>query len=85
MFYPGVSLRPLVLGLFLVPGLALFTVQTGFAQQPNAQAYFELLAQAEAKTGAKQWADAAALWEKAISLNPTEGRSWDRVVGGDNV
>lgn len=79
MFYPGVSLRPLVLGLFLVPGLALFTVQTGFAQQPNAQAYFELLAQAEAKTSAKQWADAAALWEKAISLNPTEGRSWDRL------
>lgn len=38
--------------------------------------FIEILRQAEAKTAAKQWAKAAALWEKAAQQNPVNGRFW---------
>ncbi|HEX8088217.1 MAG TPA: tetratricopeptide repeat protein, partial [Blastocatellia bacterium] len=79
MFHPGVPFRASILGLLLVASPALFTAHVGFAQQPDAQAYFGLVAQAEARMSAKEWGEAAALWEKAIGLNPAEGRLWDRL------
>ena len=66
------------LKLFLLTiAFALFHIlpgaETAFAQKSATEIYFETLAQAEAKTQAKQWAEAAALWEKVVAANPVEG------------
>jgi tetratricopeptide (TPR) repeat protein len=54
---------------------ATFTIQNFFAQELS-QSFVETLAQAEAKTQARAWTDAAALWEKVVRANPVNGRFW---------
>lgn len=56
----------------------LLTFQTA-AQDTSTKTFFETLAQAEAKSSGKQWAEAAALWEKVIRINPVEGRFWNQL------
>lgn len=58
----------------------LFGVQTISAQKSSADTYLATLAQAEAKTSAKQWSDAAALWEQIVKMNPVEGKSWNQLA-----
>ena len=50
------------------------------AAQTSPQAFDELWGRAEAQTAAKQWVEAAALWEKVVEANPVEGRFWDRLA-----
>ncbi len=50
---------------------------TVFAQAPQSDTFVSLLQQAQAKTNAHQWAQAAPLWEKVVSLNPVHGRFWE--------
>jgi tetratricopeptide (TPR) repeat protein len=38
--------------------------------------FLNLLAQARAKTNAREWGEAAALWEKVVKLNPVTGEFW---------
>jgi hypothetical protein len=44
------------------------------------QAYLKLLAQAEAKSAAKQWTEAAALWEQVVRMNPVNGEFWNSLA-----
>ena len=80
MFRKTISPKLFPLALLLAACHALFMAQAGLAQRSDTETYFETLAQAEAKMSAKEWSDAAALWEKVISLNPTEGKFWDRLA-----
>lgn len=50
---------------------------TTFAQSPQSDTFVSLLQQAQAKTNAGEWAEAAALWEKVVSFNPVHGRFWE--------
>ena len=45
-------------------------------QQSRTEAYLETVERAEARTNAKEWAEAAALWERAAALNPAGGRAY---------
>jgi tetratricopeptide (TPR) repeat protein len=57
----------------------------GFAAQPAAAApmsptaFLALIEEAEAETAAKDWKDAALLWQRAAAANPTEGRYWSQL------
>jgi tetratricopeptide (TPR) repeat protein len=42
-------------------------------------AFLALVEQAEAMTAAKDWKQAAALWQRAAAANPTEGRYWSQL------
>ncbi len=55
----------------------LFGWQTALAQKLPTETYFETLVQADAKMSAKQWAEAAALLEQIVKINPVEGKSWN--------
>jgi tetratricopeptide (TPR) repeat protein len=69
----------------LRPYLALVLVLV-FEPSANSQArsnldsppitYLELLKQANEKTRAKQWSDAAELWTRVVQINPVEGDFW---------
>lgn len=50
---------------------------TAFAQAPQSDTFVSLLQQAQAKTNAREWAEAAPLWEKVVSFNPVHGRFWE--------
>src|SRR6185295_15134101 len=49
-------------------------------QASQANTFLELLTQANEKTKAKQWAEAAQLWAKVAQLNPVEGDVWDQLA-----
>jgi tetratricopeptide (TPR) repeat protein len=55
------------LGILVCPVQAQGTAATPFA---------ETLRQAEAKSSAKEWKEAAVLWERVVRDNPTESRFW---------
>ena len=56
--------------------------QTTAAQETSSvNGFVETLAQAQAKTSAKEWDAAAALWEKVVKQNPVEGRFWNQLGG----
>ncbi|MBV9210004.1 MAG: tetratricopeptide repeat protein [Acidobacteria bacterium] len=75
----AISLRRHLIFLFLaLCGLCLCA--RPLAAQTSALTFQELLSRAEAKTTAKEWAEAAALWEKVVEANPVEGRFWDRLA-----
>src|SRR5262249_14009514 len=42
-------------------------------------AYLDLVDQAKARSTAKQWAQAAELWEKAVTLNPVDVKLWSQL------
>jgi hypothetical protein len=46
------------------------------AQQAPASGFPETLARAEAASAAKEWKEAAALWERVVHDNPVESRFW---------
>ncbi|MGI8640303.1 MAG: TPR end-of-group domain-containing protein [Pyrinomonadaceae bacterium] len=79
MTHSIISMKSFLLILFLATGGMFFTPQAGFAQKSQTETYFETLAQAEAKTMAKAWSEAAALWEKVVKMNPVQGRSWNQL------
>lgn len=43
------------------------------------ETFLQVLAGAEAKSNAKEWSEAAALWEKVVQQNPTEGGFWSQL------
>ncbi len=49
-------------------------------QESEIDMFLETLAQAEARTAAKQWDEAALLWEKVVKANPVEGKFWNRLA-----
>jgi hypothetical protein len=49
-------------------------ISEAFAQEQRAISYRDLLAWAEAKTAPQEWADAAALWEKIVEMNPPNAK-----------
>ncbi len=59
--------------------LILFGTQTTLAQKTQTEIFVETLAQAEAKMQAKQWTEAAALWEQVVKANPVQGRFWEQL------
>ena len=59
--------------------LILFGMQTTLAQKTQTEIFVETLAQAEVKMQAKQWAEAAALWEQVVKANPVHGRFWEQL------
>lgn len=79
MYRPDYSFK-----LFLVAtAFALFHLHFGMqptlAQKLPPHNFAELLAQAEAKMRAQQWAEAAALWEQVVKINPVQGRFWEQL------
>lgn len=46
-------------------------------QVSQANTYLELLRQANEKTRAKEWSEAAELWARVVQINPVEGDFWD--------
>jgi len=73
------SLRSFVLIALLTICCAGLCVQPVAAQELVSNSFPDLLSRAEAKTAAKEWTEAAALWEKVVEINPVEGRFWDRL------
>ncbi|HEV8160441.1 MAG TPA: tetratricopeptide repeat protein, partial [Pyrinomonadaceae bacterium] len=59
--------------------LILFGTQTTLAQKTQTEIFVETLARAEAKMQAKQWAEAAAVWEQVVKANPVQGRFWEQL------
>lgn len=74
-----ISIKYFLLVSFVAAGFVLSTPQIDFAQQLTTEIYFETLAQAQAKTNAKAWNEAAALWEKVVAANPVEGEFWNQL------
>ncbi|HEV7860722.1 MAG TPA: tetratricopeptide repeat protein [Pyrinomonadaceae bacterium] len=50
------------------------------AQGSGPQTYLKILAQAQAKTGSKEWAEAAGLWEQVVESNPVNGNFWNQLA-----
>lgn len=75
-----VLLRSLMLALIIAAGCVGLLAQSVAAQQSIAISFPELLSRAEAKTAAREWSEAAQLWEKIVEINPVEGRFWDRLA-----
>lgn len=49
------------------------------AQKLPTQTFAETLALAEARMQARQWAEAAVLWEQVVKANPVQGNFWERL------
>src|SRR5215210_5043312 len=75
----GISLKSILLAALAAFHL-LLGAQIGFAQQSQTKAFLETLAEAETKTQAQAWTEAAALWEKVVKINPVEGRFWNQLA-----
>jgi tetratricopeptide (TPR) repeat protein len=65
----------LIAGL-LVIGLGSST----FAQEKTASSFMELLHDAETRTAANQWSEAAILWDQVVQRNPVEVRFWSQLA-----
>lgn len=67
----------------VVMALALFHISFGvgttLAQKSPPQSFSELVAQAEAEMRERQWAQAAAMWEQVVKINPVHGRFWEQL------
>lgn len=42
--------------------------------------YLRTLARAKAQTDSRRWVEAAALWQRVVEVNPTNGNHWDRLA-----
>ncbi len=69
----AVVLLPL---LVIGSGNSLDFFQTYSEGDEPADAYTKLVTEAQAKTLAKQWKEAATLWERTTEINPTLARNW---------
>lgn len=72
--------RSLMLSFMLAAVCAGLWPQSIAAQDSAAVSFPELLSRAEGKTAAKEWSEAAALWEKVVEQNPVDGRFWERLA-----
>src|SRR5688500_3289115 len=77
------SLTASLKSFFLMPVFAFcfvcFEAQITPAQKSQAAIFVETLAQAEAKTQARGWPEAAVLWEQVVQMNPVNGRFWNQL------
>lgn len=55
-------------------------VRTPMKQPTEANIFLDLLKQSNEKTRAKQWNEAAELWDKVAKLNPVEGDIWEQLA-----
>lgn len=55
---------------------ALSAARAVVAQSQPASDFLDALARAEARTAAREWKEAAALWETVVRANPVDGRYW---------
>lgn len=62
--------------LILLPALSFVTVLA----QPSPQSFSELLKDAQSKTAAKDWKEAALLWQRVIEANPVNGAFWNQLA-----
>jgi len=76
MTYLRISLKSFLFVLLLT----VINIESNFAQESQTKVFVETLAQAEAKTAAKQWIEASTLWEKVVKTNPVEGRFWNQLA-----
>lgn len=79
MYRPSSSYQLILLGLVFTITPASFGLKTAPAQKLSTRNFAETLALAEAKMGAQQWAEAAALWEQIVKANPVNGDFWERL------
>ncbi|MEP6635424.1 MAG: tetratricopeptide repeat protein [Acidobacteriota bacterium] len=76
------QLRRVIASAFIVSCFCL-TGSASRAQTANPndeQTFPALLAQAEAKTVAKEWKEAAALWQRVVAINPVNARFWSQLA-----
>jgi len=64
------------LGQTIAAGLCLLILPLLSAGQSYRPDYFDTVAQAQAKTEAKEWAEAAKLWERVLEMNPVRASLW---------
>lgn len=66
----------LIVRKLLVCAVLAVTAAPVFAQPTGVDAYLKVLAEAQAKSQAQEWAAAIPLWERVVSINPNMGRFW---------
>lgn len=76
MFRLNNLIAVVLLPFLFISGYKTNVLQTASAKYEPTDSYLELIKEAEAKTRAKEWKEAATLWERATELNPTIGRNW---------
>jgi tetratricopeptide (TPR) repeat protein len=64
----------------IAAGLCLSKLSSAAPSQSQEQDYSDLVARAQAKTAAKEWVDAAKLWEKVVEMNPVRGSTWHQLA-----
>jgi len=70
-----------ILAIVLAVGCAEVAAQAVSTQQNSTTANFvELLRLAETKSAAKQWDEAASLWEQIVQANPVQVRFWSNLA-----
>lgn len=70
----------LLLAIAMLACIGEIAAQTTTAQETSpVNNFVETLRQAQAKTNAKEWTQAAALWEQIVKANPVEGRFWNQL------
>jgi hypothetical protein len=70
--------RALPIGVFLVVLLLLCPVIA--SAQATGQSFPEILRDAESKTAAKDWKEAAVLWQRVIEANPVNAGFWNQLA-----
>jgi len=81
MSLQALAFKSLSLSLILAACCGLAAAQVApSAQGTQTEAILETLARAQSKTDAKEWGEAAALWEKAVAANPVNGSFWNNLA-----
>ncbi|HEY0460371.1 MAG TPA: tetratricopeptide repeat protein [Pyrinomonadaceae bacterium] len=75
----NISLKPFRLAVVFAAFCIFVGSQDTPAQKTQTEVFLETLNEAEAKTNARQWTEAAALWEKIVKINPVEARYWNQL------
>lgn len=78
MFCPSNSSKLFLAAAFALLHLSL-GVETALAQKSPLQGFAETLSLAEARMRERRWAEAAALWEQVVKINPVQGRFWEQL------
>ncbi len=76
-------LRCLVVSVFIAAGCLYLVTSVATAQTATAddeQSFAALLNQAQAKTTAKEWKDAASLWQRVVGVNPVNAQFWSELA-----
>lgn len=80
----GARVTSVLLAAFLLAGgqqpLSAQTLLASANQNSQPNVFLDLLKQANEKTRAKQWSEAAELWEKLARINPVEGDIWEQLA-----